>query len=96
MKNPHGVEPARLLKRRDKGEAIFCNSNFGPIFGQEYSSDIQIHDHCNEQKSCSIGNCRYSEYESHPQFESSLFVNTNDYYQDNRFAVLDYEVFVNY
>ena len=90
------MKPARLLKRRDRGKAIFCNSNFGPIFGQEYSSDIQIHDHCNEQKSCSIGNCKCSEYENHPQFESSLFVNTNGHNQENRFVVLDYEVFVHY
>ena len=88
MKNPHGVEPTRFMKRKNSGYAIECVSNSGPIFG---NNDIYIKDNCNEENICSINNDGIHGYECHPEYKSSLFVNTAGSEEENRFSVLDYE-----
>ena len=57
LKNPHGVEPTRYMKRRESYYAFRCYPHYGPIFGNYYwSYDIFINDNCNRENSCSINN----------------------------------------
>ncbi len=94
MKNAHGVEPTRYMKRKESKYAIECYPNYGPEFGNSNGSDICIRNNCNEEDSCSIDNDGTRAYECHPEYKSSLFVNTN---KPNNifqyFSVLDYEVY---
>ena len=80
------------MKKKGSKTAIRCNSIDGPIFGNEYS-DICIGDKCNKENSCWISNSSNFQYECHPQYKSSLFVNTNGPDNSNFFSVLDYEVY---
>ena len=89
LKNPHGVEPTRYMKREGSRCAIRCNPRYGPIFG----SDIYIRDNCNREDSCIINNNGTSGYEYHPLYKKSLFVYTARPDEINNFSVLDYEVF---
>ena len=92
MKNPHGVPPTRFMKKKDKKEAIICMLNNGPSFyGNIYISDL-----CNQENSCWIGEYKKQRYECHPQYKSSLFVNTAGSDNFNNFTVLDYEVYTNH
>ncbi len=107
MKNPHGVEPTRFMKRKESRSAISCFSfhdSKGPIFGSynerqgnPYSfsidNDLYIGDSCNEERQCYIHNDGTRGYECHPQYKSSLFVDTAGFDEDNYFSLLDYEVF---
>ncbi len=97
MKNPHGVEPSRYMKRTESECAIYCHPYRGPIFGNEdiERSDIYISDHCNKELSWIYNNGTHA-YKCHPEYKSSLFVNTNSPKYSNRFSVLDYEVFAYY
>ena len=88
MKNDHGVEPTRFMKRKDISIAICCHPNYGPIFG-----DMSINTTCNEEDSCFIFNDGTNSYECHPKYKSSLFVNTAGPNYRNDFTVLDYEVY---
>ena len=83
MKNPHGVEPTRFMKRKESDYAIKCDSNYSPMF----SGDIYIHDHCRIEDSCFIYNDGTKGYECHPEYKCSLFVNSMC------FSVWDYEVY---
>ena len=89
MKNPHGIEPTRYMKIEESDCAIECNSGRGPIFGD----DIFISNKCNEKNVCYIDNTETRGYKYHPQYKSSLFVNTAEPSEKNYFTVLDYEVF---
>ena len=89
MKNPHGVEPTQYMKKKDDFFAINCDPGYGPLF----SSVIHIDDNCNKENSCYIYDQCVSTYECHPEYKSSLFVNTDGPDNRNKFAVLDYEVF---
>ena len=89
MKNAHGVEPTRYMKRRECDRAINCDPNYGPIF----DDDIHINDNCNEENSCYFNNDGRHGYECHPKYKKSLFVNTDKPDERNRFTVLDYEVY---
>lgn len=71
--------------------AIECNEHCGPVFGNGY--DLMINDKCYKEKSCSISNDGRFSYECDQQKRASLYVNTGDDFETNRFAVLDYEVF---
>ena len=93
MKNAHGVEPTRYMKRKESDWSIECSSNCGPVFGYDNDYDIYIFDNCNEEYSCFIDNDGTHEYECHPEYKSSLFVNTAGVDERNRFSLLDYEVF---
>ena len=108
MKNPHGVEPTRFMKRKESEHAIGCYSlddYRGPIFGNchikkngvllEYTTndDLYIGNFCDEEKQCYIHNDGTNAYECHPKYKSSLFVNTAGPDEENKFSVLDYEVF---
>ena len=92
MKNPHGVEPTRFMKRREIQYAIERNSKCGPTFFY-YGSDICIDDKCNKEYNCYIHNDGTNTYEYHPQYKNSLFVGTAGPDETNYFSVLDYEVF---
>ena len=93
MKNPHGVEPTRFMKRKESNIAIKCDSVCGPIFGNYVGSDIYIRDKCNKRNSCYIKNNGTYGYECDHEHRKSLFVNTAGPDKDNKFRVLDYEVF---
>ncbi len=93
MKNPHGVEPTRFMKRKESDYAIYCNPKYGPVFCSCYCYDICIRDNCNEGKSCYSRNDGRRGYECHPQYKSSLFVNSTGPDEENYFKILDYEVF---
>ena len=92
MKNAHGVEPTRYMKREESEYAIECDPDYGPIFSGSYDYDICIVNNCNGWR-CSIGNVGTFGYECHPQYKSSLFVNTGRPDKYNYFSVLDYEVY---
>ena len=93
MKNPHGVEPTRYMKRKDNNYAIECDSNYGPKFGNSCGSDICIYSDCNKEDSCYIWNNGCYGFDCHPKYKMSLFVNTAGPDEENRFSVLDYEVY---
>ena len=93
MKNPHGVEPTRYMKRKESEYAIECDPEYGPNFRNGNGSDIYISDNYNEENSCWIGNGGEGGYECHPQYKESLFVNTAGPDEGNNFSALDYEVF---
>ncbi len=78
------------MKREESNKAIYCEPYYGPRFGD---SDIYIGRNCNEENSCSINNNGTNGYECHPQYKSSLFVNTAKANEENYFSVLDYEVY---
>ena len=91
LKNPHGVPPTRFMKKKDKRAIIFI-PNYGPYFyGNIYISDL-----CNKENSCRVDVNKNQNYECHPQYKSSLFVNTAGPNDDNYFTVLDYEVYTNH
>ena len=92
MKNAHGVEPTRFMKKKESKTAILCNPNRGPIFGNNYP-DIIIADNCTKESSCWITSPSCFQYECHPQYKSSLYVNTSGPDHQNNFSVLDYEVY---
>ena len=93
MKNPHGVEPTRFMKRAESKYAIQCYPNYGPIFGDE---DMVIANECSKEDSCWIKNDGTRGYECHSEYTSSLFVNTAGPDDTNGFSVLDYEVYTHY
>ena len=88
MKNAHGVEPTRYMKREESKYAIGGNPTFGPIFYK----DITIL-YLNKLNSSSVYNDGTRGYECHPEYKSSLFVNTAGPNEQNNFSVLDYEVY---
>ena len=92
MKNAHGVEPTRFMKKKESKTAIRCLPNYGPIFGNDHG-DIYIADNCTKESSCRITNPSNFQYDCHPQYKSSLYVNTTGPDHQNNFSVLDYEVY---
>ena len=91
LKNPHGVPPTRLLKRKESDCAINGDPEYGPIFGN--GCDIVLRNECNKKNSCSINNYGSYGYECHQIYKTSLFVGTNKPDNTNYFDVLEYEVF---
>ena len=87
MKNPHGVEPTRFMKRKESRYAIISIPYFGPSF----MVDICING--TALSSSFIQNDGKGGYECHPEYKSSLFVNTAGPNEKNCFSVLDYEVY---
>ena len=65
---------------------IECDPKYGSFF-----CDIKIYDNCNKENNSIIDG--YAKYEFHPQYKSSLFVNTAGPNEVNMFSVLDYEVY---
>ena len=92
LKNPHGVEPTRYMKRKESEYAIGCDPKCGPLFGDGVS-DIIITNNCNKENRCWTQNDSTHAYECHPQHKKSLFVNTAGADEPNYFSVLDYEVY---
>ena len=93
MKNAYGVEPTRYMKRKESRYTIECSPYNGPTFGSIRNGDLFIGDHCNEDNSCSIYNDGTHVYECHPEYKSSLFVNTAGPDEKNQFSILDYDVY---
>ena len=75
------------MKRQGSEYAIDCDPRKGPIFGDRYNSDIYIYN------SCFITNDGTRGFECHPEYRSSLFVNTAGPDEENKFSVVDYEVY---
>ena len=92
MKNAHGVEPTRFMKKKESKTAILCSPNWGPMFGNNYP-DILIADNCTKESSCWINGPSAFQYDCHPQYKSSLYVKTAGPDNQNYFSVLDYEVY---
>ena len=92
MKNHHGREPSKFMKKKDSNRAIYCDPYYGPMFGS--GEDIGIDDNCNRDKGgwTNFGNSN-SSYECSSPLKSSLFVNTAGPDECNYFIVSDYEVF---
>ena len=88
LKNLHGVEPTRYMKREDNKYGIRCDPNRGLIFGDNYT-DILIRNICNKEDRCSIWNDGTRAYKCHPKYKKSLFVNTAGPDERNEFTVLD-------
>ena len=80
------------MKREESEYAINCKKDCGPLFG-EYHYGISLGYYCNRKNSCYIDNDGRRGYNCHPQYKSSLFVNTDEANEKNNFSVLDYEVF---
>ena len=80
------------MKRKESEYAIERDSFDGPIFGDD---DIHIGDDCNNETECYIENNGKKGYECHPEYKSSLFVNTAGPDEKNNFSILDYEVYYN-
>ena len=93
LKNPHGVEPTRFMKRAESKYAIQCYPNYGPIFGDD---DMTIASNCPKEDSCWINNNGTNAFKCHPEYKKSLFVNTAKLDHTNHFSVLDYEVYTHY
>ncbi len=93
LKNPHGVKPARYMKRKEVEKTICCYPHYGPTFGDDSSYDIYIGYFCNKRNSCKILNTGTRGYECHHEYKSSLFVKTAGPDEENEFRVSDYEVF---
>ncbi len=89
LKNPHGVEPTRYMKKVNSKGSLIYKSDYGPIIGY----DIVINNHSNKWKKCYVCNPSRFHYECHPTYKSSLFVNTAGPDNTNFFSVLDYEVY---
>ena len=93
LKNPHGVEPTRFMKRNKSLGSTYCNLTQGPTFCETYVNGIHIYDECNTGDECFVKCDDTRDYECHPQYKSSLFVNTAGINEENCFYVLDYEVY---
>ena len=91
MKNRHGIEPSKFLKKKDSNRAIYCNPSYGPVFGS--GTDIGIEDNCNDKGGWTNFGCSSSSYECNNSYRRSLFVNTAGPDKTNYFKVSDYEVF---
>ena len=91
MKNPHGLEPTRYMKKKNSNSAIKCNPDRGPIFG--YGRDIGICDNCNRDGGLTCYGNSCSSYECTNSLKQSLFVGTAGPDEQNDFSVLDYEVY---
>ena len=83
------------MKRKESDYVIRCSPEWGPLFrcGNVNGSDIAIMDKCSKEDSCWITTPSNFQYECHPQYKSSLYVNTSDPDNQNNFSVLDYEVY---
>ena len=93
MKNSHGVEPTRFIKKNQSTAGIQCIPTSGPIFGNYLYYDIYIDDDCQKEKRCKSDNNLSSGFECHPEYQSSLFIKTKNTIIKNYFTILDYEVF---
>ncbi len=93
LKNPHGVEPTRYMKRKKSKVAIDCIPTCNPVFmGKDRVADIFIKNQCNIIP-CNIENDGTHGYGCHPNYKSSLFVDTAEPNNCNHFKVLEYEVY---
>ena len=82
------------MKKKERGYAIECNPNVGPVFGDgSWGYGIYIGDNCNKENSCSIENDCTNGYECHPEYKLSSFVNTAEFDEKNKFTLSDYEAF---
>ena len=72
LKNPHGVEPTRFMKRKASDSAIYCHPKSGPSFGYDnHKCDIFIDTNSNMINCCYIENDGTKGFECHPKYKSS-------------------------
>ena len=83
MKNPHGVEPTRFMRRKECDGGICCSDFIGIGFGSSKGSDLYIG---NSYNNSFIDNDGTGGYECHPEYKKSLFVNTAGPNEDNYFT----------
>ena len=76
------------MKKKESDCAIICNSRHGPVFGADIFMPL-----ISNFRICAICNDGTHSYECHPEYKSSLFVNTAGSDEPNHFSVLDYEVY---
>ncbi len=81
------------MDSKDYEQSIYCDFDDGPVFGNRYGSMIHISFQCIKEKGCWIDFDKKNGYEYHPEYRSSLFVNTAGSYYTNYFSVADYEVY---
>ena len=84
------------MKREECDRVIVCTPECGPVFGNindVSNADIFIKNKCNKENSCYINNNGNNAYNCHPEYKSSLFVDSNEPDESNLFSVEDYEVF---
>ena len=77
LKNPHGVEPTRYMKRKESKFAIDCEQELGPAFGDRNDIDIAILSKDGAYFGL-IGSNGTHGYECHPEYKSSLYVGNTD------------------
>ena len=93
LKNPHGVEPTRYMKRKDSEYAIYCDFCIGPNFHDIAMESGGIFLNEEMKSDYYISNNGEGSYECHSEYKSSLYVNTAGPDEINFFSLLDYEVF---
>lgn len=80
--NPQGMGPTKLLLTKDKQNAIYCNSSYGPTFGGGH--DLYISGNANSNTS---SYSLLNSYECPSGQQSTFFTGAQN------FCVIDYEVF---
>ena len=92
MKNPHGVEPTRFMKRKESKVAIYCDPDSFPIFNNEKKIDIFFHCYEYYCSSTIFNNCTQA-YDCDPKYKSLLFTNsTKNYLPTLEVFTIDYQV----
>ena len=93
MKNRHGIEPRKFMKKKDNHRAIYCDPSCGPRFG--YGTDIGINDNYNNDNGGWTNNDRIISVEESKNFvlRNYRVKKTAQPEQQNYFKVSDYEVF---
>ena len=81
-----------MFKKREESDiGIGRAYNYGPVFG---GADICVFDYDEDNDGdCLIGNNGEEGFECHPEYKTSLFVNTDGPDESNVLWVLDYEVY---
>ena len=92
LKNPHGVEPTRFMKK-ETSSAIYCDFCWGPYFLDIAMKSGGVSLNKEKKSDYYIDNNGKGSYECHPEYKSSLYVNTGGPDETNFFSLLDFEVF---
>ena len=98
MKNPHGVEPTRFMKRKESDITLECSTENGPCFsGEKKYSDMVIME-WNDIIGCLISNDGENGFECHPKYKVALYASDCSK-SSNLLAfvpIIDYEVYYCY
>ncbi|KAK8803508.1 hypothetical protein WA158_001202 [Blastocystis sp. Blastoise] len=83
-------QPCQKFDCNNANQAIYCHTNYGPIFG--CANGIYINDYCNEVED-NFAHNDGSVYSTDINYECSLFTNTAGKESPNPFIVEDIEVY---